>query len=144
MSVLADPQLSGHQLSVMVTTERVNSCISLVAIFFVIVTFTFSSSFNKPINRLIFFAGFGNVGSNIASLISSAGPLSSTNPQTISSLCQFQAFLVQMFLGVDVYWAFCMALNVYLVFFRGYTTEQLRKRELICQDDVTFWFHSEL
>jgi len=36
-----------------------------------------------------------------------------------------------MFLGVDCYWAFFMAINVYLVFFRGYTTESLRKLEVI-------------
>ncbi|KAL8686574.1 MAG: hypothetical protein Q9218_007008, partial [Villophora microphyllina] len=30
------------------------------------------------------------------------------------------------FLGVDAYWAFCMAVNIYLVFFRGYSTKQLR------------------
>lgn len=35
-----------------------------------------------------------------------------------------------MFLGVDCYWAFCMAINVYLVFFRGYTTEQLRSLDV--------------
>lgn len=121
------PSLTGSELSAVTITERVNSCISLVGLFFVIFTFTFSSSFNKPINRLIFFASWGNIGSNIAGLISVAGPQSSVHH--LSSLCQFQAFLVQMFLGVDVYWAFCMALNVYLVFFRGYTTERLRKSE---------------
>lgn len=30
------------------------------------------------------------------------------------------------FLGVDAYWAFCMAVNIYLVFFRSYNTRQLR------------------
>ena len=30
------------------------------------------------------------------------------------------------FLGVDAYWALCMAINVYLAFFKGYTVEQLR------------------
>lgn len=30
------------------------------------------------------------------------------------------------FLGVDAYWAFCMAVNIYLVFFRSYNTKQLR------------------
>lgn len=123
-------ELSGTQLQAMVITERVNSCLSLAGIFFVIVTFTFSSAFNKPINRLIYFASWGNIGSNVASLISEAGPLSSTG-HNVSPLCQFQAFLVQMFLGVDCYWAFCMAVNVYLAFFRGYTTEKLRACELI-------------
>ena len=112
----------------MVITERVNSCLSVVGIAFIILTFMFSSAFNKPINRLIFFASFGNLGSNIASFISEAGPLSAK--VTLSPLCQFQAFLVQMFLAVDCYWAFCMAINVYLAFFRGYTAEQLRALDL--------------
>lgn len=126
--VLSEPAPAPGQLSAMVITERVGSCVSLAGIFFVITTFMFSSHFNKPINRLIFFASFGNIGSNIASLISEAGPtsaLSGTGTHA-TPLCQFQAFLVQMFLGVDCYWAFCMAINVYLVFFRGYNTDQLR------------------
>ena len=114
--------LTPGQLTALSVTERVNSCISLVGIFFVIGTYLGSAAFDKPINRLIFFASFGNLGSNIASLISEAGPLAGP----ASALCQFQAFLVQMFLGVDCYWALCMALNVYLVFFRGYTVSQLR------------------
>lgn len=114
--------MTSNQLLAMVVTERVNSCLSLLGIFFVIATYLFNPDFNKPINRLIFFASFGNMGSNVAGLISEAGP----QLGQFSALCQFQAFLVQMFLGVDVYWAFCMAINVYLVFFRHYTVEQLR------------------
>ena len=34
--------------------------------------------------------------------------------------------MISSFLGVDAYWAFCMAVNIYLVFFRGYNTKQLR------------------
>lgn len=30
------------------------------------------------------------------------------------------------FLGVDCFWALCMAFNVYLIFFHKYTVEQLR------------------
>ena len=41
-----------------------------------------------------------------------------------------QAFLVQMFLGVDAYWALCMAINVYLVFFRGFSVQRLRALDL--------------
>ncbi|TAQ86608.1 hypothetical protein B7494_g5063 [Chlorociboria aeruginascens] len=122
--------LSDSQLKAMAITERLNSSLSVVGIFFVVLTFGFSHHFNKPINRLIFFASFGNVGSNIASLISSAGPLSVATGELNSPLCKFQAFLVQMFLGVDVYWAFCMAINVYLVFFRGFTIAQLRKLDI--------------
>ncbi|KAL1966304.1 hypothetical protein VTN77DRAFT_4657 [Rasamsonia byssochlamydoides] len=119
--------LSTGQYTALVVTERVNSCVSIAGIFFVVLTYLFAPGFNKPINRLIFFASFGNLGSNIAALISEKGPTAGA----LSPLCQFQAFLVQMFLGVDCYWACCMALNVYLVFFRGYTVEQLRLLDVV-------------
>lgn len=124
--------LTPQQHTALVVTERVNSCVSILGIVFVVLTYLFAPGFNKPINRLIFFATWGNLGSNIAALISEAGPTAGQ----LSPLCQFQAFLVQMFLGVDCYWACCMALNVYLVFFRGYTVEQLRSLDnaylLVC------------
>ncbi|KAF4637704.1 hypothetical protein G7Y89_g385 [Cudoniella acicularis] len=112
--------LTENQRLAITVTERINSGLSLVGIFFILTTFMFSSSFNKPINRLIFFASWGNIGSNVAGLISETGLTGSM------ALCQAQAFLVQMFLGVDCCWAICMAINVYLIFFRGYTIEQLR------------------
>ncbi|TVY15055.1 hypothetical protein LARI1_G007555 [Lachnellula arida] len=117
--------LSASELHALVITERVNSSLSMAGIFFVLITYTFSSHFDKPINRLIFFATWGNIGSTVASLISDAGPLAVVGDKP-APLCQLQGFLVQMFLGVDAYWAFCMAINVYLVFFRGYSTDQLR------------------
>jgi hypothetical protein len=89
-------------------------------------TYMFAPGFDKPINRLIFFASFGNLGSNIAAIISEAGPDSGNN----TAICQFQAFLVQMFLGVDCYWALFMAINVYLIFFRDYTVERLRSLDI--------------
>ncbi|MCJ1473700.1 hypothetical protein MMC13_002351 [Lambiella insularis] len=85
-------------------------------------TYFFSSSFEKPINRLVFFASWGNLGMNVAALISEAGPQTGQ----ASALCQFQGFMVQMFLGVDAYWSLCMAINVYLVFLGHFTVRQLR------------------
>jgi Slime mold cyclic AMP receptor len=118
--------LTDEQLRALLITERVNSSISIASIIFVVTTYIFAPGFNKPINRLIYFASFGNLGSNVAALISEAGPLAGS----AAAVCKFQAFLVQMFLGVDCYWAFCMAVNVYLVFFRGYTVDQLRSLDL--------------
>jgi len=120
--------LSASELNALVITERVNSSLSMAGILFVLITYMFSSHFDRPINRLIFFATLGNIGSTVASLISEAGPLSVVHG--VSPLCKFQGFLVQMFLGVDCYWAFCMAINVYLVFFRGYSTDQLRSLDV--------------
>lgn len=116
-----------QQNRALVITERVNSCISIAGILFVFVTYWTARGFDKPINRLIYYAMFGNLGSNIAALISSAGPLTGNT----SGVCQFQAFLVQMFLGVDCYWALFMAINVYLVFFKDYTVEKLKSLDVL-------------
>lgn len=126
MSSTVVPGLSTSQVTALVVTERVNSAISIAGILFILATFAFSPYFNKPINRLIFFASFGNIGSNIAALISDAGPIAGQS----SATCQVQAFLVQMFLGVDCLWAFCMAINVYLAFFGGYSVKQFRSLDV--------------
>ncbi len=72
--------------------ERVVSVFSIIGIFFILITFYLLKSFNKPINRLVFYASFGNLGMNIACLISEAG----LEAGPLSPLCQFQAFLIQM------------------------------------------------
>ncbi|KAL8639589.1 MAG: hypothetical protein Q9226_008856 [Calogaya cf. arnoldii] len=116
------PSLTPEQHLVMVLTERLISGASIVGILFIILTYMFSSSFSKPINRLVFYASWGNLGLCIVAMISVDGPDAGDN----SPLCQFQGFMAQLFLGVDAYWAFCMAVNIYLVFFRSYNTKQLR------------------
>ncbi|KAL8658762.1 MAG: hypothetical protein Q9226_000787 [Calogaya cf. arnoldii] len=115
-------RLTIGQTNALMITERFVSVLSILGILFILVTFYFLSSFNKPINRLVFYASFGNLGMNIACLISEDG----IKAGELSSLCQFQAFLIQMFLGVDAFWSCCMAWNVYLAFFHKYTDRQLR------------------
>ncbi|KAL8886236.1 MAG: hypothetical protein Q9215_006034 [Flavoplaca cf. flavocitrina] len=115
-------QLTIGQSNVLMITERIVSVFSIFGIIFILVTFYFLSSFNKPINRLVFYASFGNLGMNIACLISENG----IKAGALSPLCQFQAFLIQMFLGVDAFWSCCMAWNVYLAFFHQYTDRHLR------------------
>ncbi|KAL9028791.1 MAG: hypothetical protein Q9196_002894 [Gyalolechia fulgens] len=114
--------LTEGQASALAITERVVSVFSIIGIFFILFTFYFLKTFHKPINRLIYFASFGNLGMNVACLIAENG-ISSGHA---SGLCTFQAFLIQMFLGVDAFWACCMAWNVYLAFFHKYTARQLR------------------
>jgi hypothetical protein len=72
--------------------ERVSSVLSVLGCFFVIATFISFKIFRKPINRLVFFATFGNLATNVATLISRSGILAGEN----SALCQFQAFIIQM------------------------------------------------
>lgn len=84
--------LTPSQLNAMQITERVSSIFSLLGILFILSTFLLARGFDKPINRLIFFASWSNLGMNIASLIAEDGVVAGQN----SSLCQFQAFAIQM------------------------------------------------
>lgn len=83
--------LSAEQNRVIIIIERAASVLSLVGCTFVITTFCVSDKFRKPINRLVFFATFGNILTNIATLMSRAGVEAGGR----SSLCQTQAFLIQ-------------------------------------------------
>ncbi|KAL8709788.1 MAG: hypothetical protein Q9220_005574 [cf. Caloplaca sp. 1 TL-2023] len=65
--------LTQAQTDALVATERVVSVFSIIGILFILATFYFLSSFNKPINRLVFYASWGNLGMNIACLISEDG-----------------------------------------------------------------------
>ena len=71
--------------------ERVCSVFSLLGCVFIIGTFCMSKSFHKPINRLVFYASFGNLMTNVATLMARTY-VGDTN----SAGCQFQAFLIQM------------------------------------------------
>lgn len=83
--------LSSTQVQKIVITERVASIFSLIGAAFVIVTFLLNDKFRKPINRLVFYATFGNILTNIATIISTDG----IEADRGSPLCQFQAFLIQ-------------------------------------------------
>lgn len=135
--------LSRDQIQDIIITERISSIFSLVGATFVILTFLLDDKFRKPINRLVFYATFGNVVTNIATLISTSGIEAGSS----SSLCQLQAFLIQWyveaitqletridrscrFMPADALWTFAMSCNVYLSFFRSYDTSALRRLEL--------------
>ncbi|KAJ5099293.1 hypothetical protein N7532_006294, partial [Penicillium argentinense] len=116
---------SQQQLFAISITERICSAISLIGTFIIVTTFIGSRSFRRPINRLVFYASWGNIMANIATLISQ----DSIHAGVGSSLCQFQAFLIQWFMPADALWTFAMACNVYLTFFHKYNSEQLRQLE---------------
>ena len=118
-----------EQWDALLLTERVASALSLLGCAFVISTFVFSARFRKPVNRLIFYAVFGNILFNMATLISLSGPAAGAS----SALCQFQGFLIQAFLPADALWNLSMAMNVYLTVFKHYDAQQLRARER--------WYH---
>ncbi len=83
--------LTQEQLYSFTVIERVCSVFSLLGCFFIIGTFTISKHFHKPINRLVFYASFGNMMSNVATLMSRSFVGS---PNSVG--CQLQAFLIQM------------------------------------------------
>lgn len=131
------------QLAKITTIERVGSCLSLFGCAIIFLTFCFSRGFNKkPINRIVFYASMGNVMGNVGTLIARSAL---DNPS--SALCQFQAFAIQMsvititnvifadnyfrFLPADAYWAFAMAMNVYLTFHWHFSERQLRRVEIV-------------
>lgn len=84
--------LTAGQLHDLETTERIASCFSLLGASFIFFTFTYSSAFRRPVNRLIFYASWGNTLCNIATLMAQAGVRAGRD----SHLCQFQSFLIQM------------------------------------------------
>lgn len=72
--------------------ERTCSVFSLLGSVLVIGTFCASKAFHKPINRLVFYASFGNLMTNAATLMARSFI---ANPR--SAGCQFQGFLIQMY-----------------------------------------------
>jgi hypothetical protein len=94
-------KLSAQQFLAITSTERTMSILSIFGSFFIIGTFLKWQYFRKPINRLVFFASFGNLMANIATLISTSAIPRKPN-EAPSALCQFQGVLIQ--------WLVCMAL----------------------------------
>ncbi|KAJ6779342.1 hypothetical protein PWT90_04280 [Aphanocladium album] len=117
--------LTEGQLAAVSAIERGCSVLSLLGCLFIIITFCMSSAFHKPINRLVFYASFGNMMTNVGTLMSRAylGDI-------LSAGCQFQAFLIQMFMPADAYWTLAMAVNVYLTFYYKFDAVSLRRMEI--------------
>ncbi|KAJ3489408.1 hypothetical protein NLG97_g6008 [Lecanicillium saksenae] len=117
--------LTEGQLEAISAIERGCSVLSLLGCLFTIVTFCASSAFHKPINRLVFYASFGNMMTNVGTLMSRA-----YLNDSLSAGCQFQAFLIQMFMPADAYWTLAMAVNVYLTFYYKFDAASLRRMEI--------------
>jgi len=83
--------LSRKQLDVLAIIERTCSVFSLLGCILIIATFCTSKVFHKPINRLVFYASFGNAMTNVATLMARSY-VGAPN----SAGCQVQAFLIQM------------------------------------------------
>ncbi|KAG4422741.1 hypothetical protein IFR04_004089 [Cadophora malorum] len=114
--------LTNSEIHTLIVIERATASVSVVATFILLSTFIFIKSFRTLTNTLIFYASFANLFANVAALIggSALGNLD-------GALCQFQAFLLEMFMQSDPLWSCAMAVNVYLVFFRRYDAARLKK-----------------
>jgi hypothetical protein len=129
--------LTERDLEAVVNIERACSVFSLLGCVFVLVTFSCSAAFRlRAINRMVFFATFGNMLTNVATLMTR-----SYTSHVDSFGCQLQAFLIQVFMQGDAYWALAMAINVYLTFYHKFDARALRKMEIpyfICCYGIPF------
>ncbi|OIW27861.1 hypothetical protein CONLIGDRAFT_682874 [Coniochaeta ligniaria NRRL 30616] len=117
--------LSDEQWRTLEIVTRTASALSALGVVVIIATFCCSRHFRNPMHRLIFINAFFNAFDVVCTMISISGPKAGN----LSALCQFQAFLNQMFPVADVLWTLAMAVNVFLIVFRGYSTESLRRLE---------------
>jgi hypothetical protein len=84
--------VTNGQLDAIHMAERVASVLSVMGCLFVITTYAVFSAFHKPINRLVFYASWGNLITSVATIISRSGIGAGVN----SPLCQLQGFIIQM------------------------------------------------
>lgn len=84
--------LSEEQLDTITAAERGTSVLSVVGTTVVITTFLSSRAFRKPINRVVFYASWANILSNVATLISRSAIIEGAKG---TDFCQFQGFLIQ-------------------------------------------------
>lgn len=84
--------LSPEDAASVIAIERACSAISLMGCMFVLVTFTISDAFRqRAINRMVFYATFGNMLTNVATL------MTTSYTHSVDSFgCQLQAFLIQV------------------------------------------------
>lgn len=83
--------LTENQTLAIEIAERTASSFSVLGAAFIITTFVSNRRFRKPINRLVFYAAWGNLSANIGTMMSVSGVRQGSD----STLCQFQGFLVQ-------------------------------------------------
>ncbi|CCX32418.1 hypothetical protein FPQ18DRAFT_272007 [Pyronema domesticum] len=113
---------TNHQFDILEKTSRISSVFSLFGAGFIMITFCTSEKFRRPINRLAFYASFGNVLTNIATIYSRAG----INAGRDSLLCQLQGGIIQWAIPADALFCLAMAFNVYLTVFHKRTSDQLK------------------
>ena len=85
--------LSAQDTETIIGIERACSTLSLLGCVFVLVTFSLSEAFRqRAINRMVFYATFGNMLTNVATLMTTTYTL---NVDSVG--CQLQALLIQVY-----------------------------------------------
>ncbi|KAF3045525.1 hypothetical protein E8E12_009153 [Didymella heteroderae] len=94
--------LTGGQLLGVEAATRTSSLISILGSLFIISSYLCLSCLRRPTTRLIFYATWGNMITNAATLVS----VSTLRADALraSALCQVQAFLIQWFMLADPFW----------------------------------------
>ncbi|KAF5013480.1 hypothetical protein FDECE_505 [Fusarium decemcellulare] len=117
--------LTAGDVKLITVIQQVCSVLSLVGCLFIISTFCLCDAFHKPINRLVFYASFGNIMASICFIMAD-----SFIDAPDGAGCQIQGFLLHTFVGADALWTLAMAINVYLAFYHRFDAQRLRKMEL--------------
>ncbi|KAH6979185.1 hypothetical protein EDB82DRAFT_558807 [Fusarium venenatum] len=116
--------LSLGDVRVITVIQQVCSVLSIVGCLFIIGTFCLCDAFHKPINRLVFYASFGNIMASVCFIMAD-----SFVRVPNGAGCQTQAFLLHTFVGADAMWTLAMSVNVYLAFYHRFDAQRLRKME---------------
>lgn len=136
--------LTANDLKLITIIQQVCSVLSLIGCLFIITTFCLCDAFHKPINRLVFYASFGNIMASICFIMAD-----SFIESPKGAGCQTQAFLLHTyvtsaqlargsipltiycrFVGADALWTLAMAINVHLAFYHRFDAQRLRKMEI--------------
>lgn len=86
-------ELTDQQLRILGIVERTASSLSFLGVIVILVVFCLLPQFRTPMHRLIFINAFYNLFDVTCTMISISGPAAGNS----SALCQFQAFLNQMY-----------------------------------------------
>ncbi|WAO93449.1 Hypothetical protein NCS54_01099700 [Fusarium falciforme] len=100
-----------NQAHTLALLERIGGCLSLIAVFFIFIAYGLMSRLRNPRNTFIVMASIANLGASIACIIARDGLAAGQD----SALCKAQAFMLQMFIQSDAWWALGMTINTLLV-----------------------------
>ncbi|KNB01437.1 hypothetical protein FOXG_18880 [Fusarium oxysporum f. sp. lycopersici 4287] len=101
---MAPTPSQAHTLALL---ERIGGCLSLVAVFLIFIAYGLMARLQNPRNTFIIMASIANLGASIACIIARDGLAAGQD----SALCKAQAFMLQMFIQSDAWWALGMAIN---------------------------------